>query len=63
MAATAQAQAVATKAVQRAGIDHTKATDDRAYLGRKPSFTRVQLGTVRNILAQAIGIAQIAKGT
>jgi putative DNA-invertase from lambdoid prophage Rac len=35
----------------------------RAYLGRKPSFTRAQLGTVRDILAQAIGIAQIAKGT
>jgi DNA invertase Pin-like site-specific DNA recombinase len=30
MAATAQAQAVATKAVQRAGIDRIKATDDRA---------------------------------
>lgn len=35
--ATAQAQAEATKATQRAGIEHAKANDGRAYLGRKPS--------------------------
>src|SRR5262249_4999429 len=40
MAATAQAQAEATKAAQRAGIEHAKQSGDRAYLGRKPSFTR-----------------------
>ena len=34
MAATAQAQAEATKAAQRAGIKHAKANDGRAYLGR-----------------------------
>ena len=34
------------------------------YLGRKPSFTRHQLDTVRDMLGQqAIGIAQIAKAT
>ncbi len=36
MSATAQAQAEATKAAQRAGIAHAKANDERAYLGRKP---------------------------
>ena len=33
MAATAQAQAEATKAAQRAGIEHAKLHGDRAYLG------------------------------
>jgi putative DNA-invertase from lambdoid prophage Rac len=46
-----------------AGIEHAKATDDRAYLGRRSRFTRAQLETVRDILAQAIGIAQITKAT
>ena len=64
MAAMSQAQAEATKAAQRAGIEHAKQTDDRAYLGRKPSYTRDQLNKVRNMLAEgAVGIAQVAKET
>ena len=64
MSATAQAQAEATKAAQRAGIEHARASDDRAYLGRKPSFTRDQLKQVRAMLGQqTVGIAQIAKET
>jgi putative DNA-invertase from lambdoid prophage Rac len=47
MAATAQAQAEATKAAQRAGIEHAKQNGERAYLGRKPSFTRQQFAAVR----------------
>jgi putative DNA-invertase from lambdoid prophage Rac len=62
MAATAQAQAEATKAAQRAGIEHAKQSEDRAYLGRKPSFSRDQFNNVRAMLAQgAVGIAQVAK--
>jgi DNA invertase Pin-like site-specific DNA recombinase len=62
--ATAQAQAEATKAAQRAGIEHAKAHGDRAYLGRKPSFTRAQFDQVRAMLGQeAVGIAMIAKET
>jgi DNA invertase Pin-like site-specific DNA recombinase len=38
MAAMAQAQAEATKAAQRAGIDHARAAADR-HRGRKPSYT------------------------
>ena len=61
MAATAQAQGEATKAAQRAGIAHAKQSDQRAYLGRKPSYTREQLVQVRAMLdQQAVGIAQIA---
>jgi putative DNA-invertase from lambdoid prophage Rac len=60
MAATAHAQAEATKAAQRAGIEHAKASDDRVYLGRKPSYTRKQLAQVQAMLGQ-YGIAAIAK--
>jgi putative DNA-invertase from lambdoid prophage Rac len=64
MAATAQAQAEATKAAQRAGIEHAKQNDERAYLGRKPSYTRDQLNKVRDMLRQeAASIAQIARET
>jgi putative DNA-invertase from lambdoid prophage Rac len=64
MSATAQAQAEATKAAQRAGIAHAKANNDRAYLGRKPSFTRDQLNKVQAMLGQqTAGTAQIAKET
>ena len=61
MAATAQAQAEATKAAQRAGIEHAMQSGERKYLGRKPGFTRQQFRTVRDMLSQATGIAQIAK--
>jgi DNA invertase Pin-like site-specific DNA recombinase len=64
MAATAQAQAEATKAAQRAGIEHAKAKDGAAYLGRKPSYTRKQFMAVCHLLEQdAVGIARIAQET
>jgi putative DNA-invertase from lambdoid prophage Rac len=64
MAATAQAQAEATKAAQRAGIEHARQNEDRAYLGRKPSFSRDQFARVRDMLGQqSATIALIAKET
>jgi DNA invertase Pin-like site-specific DNA recombinase len=62
MAATAQAQAEATKAAQRAGIDHAKARGE-GYLGRKPSYTRAQLATVRDMLTLSASASAIAKAT
>jgi putative DNA-invertase from lambdoid prophage Rac len=62
MAATAQAQAEATKEAQRAGIDHAKANGE-GYRGRKPSYSREQLETVQNMLGQDANIIQIAKAT
>ncbi|EHP89947.1 MULTISPECIES: recombinase family protein [Methylobacteriaceae] len=62
MAATAQAQAEATKVTQRAGIDHAKGRAD-AYLGRKPTYSRTQLETVRNLLEQGAGPSAIAAAT
>jgi putative DNA-invertase from lambdoid prophage Rac len=64
MAATAQAQAEATKSAQKAGIAHAKArTEVTAYRGRKPSFTRKDLETVRAMLAQGAGVSAIARAT
>lgn len=63
MAASAQAQAEATKAAQAAGIEHARANGENAYRGRKPSFTRAQMAVVRDMLAQDAGISVIAKAT
>lgn len=63
MAATAQAQAEATKAAQRAGIEHRKAADDGAYRGRRPSFTRKQLDDVLAGKEMGLGVSEIAKDT
>lgn len=62
MAATAQAQAEATKEAQKAGIAHAKNQGDK-YLGRKPTFTRDQLNLVRDMLGHSIGISVIARAT
>lgn len=62
MAATAQAQAEATKEAQRAGIEHAKERED-AYLGRKPSYTRDQLGDVVARLGRGEPVLSIAKAT
>ena len=63
MAATAQAQAEATKEAQRAGIDHAEALGDRRYRGRKPSYSREQYVAARDLLARDAGIGAIAKET
>lgn len=63
MAATAQAQAEATKEAQKAGIASTRDKEPEKYRGRKPSFTRDQLATMRDLLAQGAGASVIAKAT
>lgn len=62
MAATAQAQAEATKEAQKAGIAHAKANGN-AYRGRKPSYTREQFEQVQAMLAADAGTTAIAKAT
>jgi len=62
IAATAEAQAEATKAARRVGIEHAKASGER-YKGRKPSFTREQFETVRDMLGLDEGVSIIAKAT
>src|SRR5215468_12268191 len=53
MAATAQAQAEATKSAQRAGIDHSRTVKPNAYLGRKPSYDRATFDGIRLALDSA----------
>jgi putative DNA-invertase from lambdoid prophage Rac len=62
MAASAQAQAEATKEAQKAGIAHAKGKED-LYRGRKPSFNRGQFETVVDLLGKSVGISEIAKST
>ena len=63
MAATAQAQAEATREAQKAGIAHAKTIGDGRYKGRKPSYTRDQFEAVQHMLSQEAGISVIAKET
>lgn len=63
MAAAAQAQAEATKEAQRAGIDYAKANSADRYKGRKPTYSRDQLGLVLDMLASGAGTSDIAKSS
>ena len=62
MAATAQAQAEATKEAQRAGIEAVKG-DPVVYRGRKPSFDQKALDMVRDMLTTGAGTTAIARAT
>ncbi len=62
MAATAQAQAEATKEAQRAGISAAK-DDPERYRGKKPSFDRRAFEAVRDQLALGAGTSEIARAT
>lgn len=62
MAATAQAQAEATKEAQIAGIDHARGRTD-AYRGRKPGFNREQLEQVLDLLGNGTGPSAISATT
>lgn len=61
MAATAQAQAEATKEAQMAGIAYAK--ENGAFKGRKPSYTRKQLEIVTAQLEANESIQSISKTT
>ena len=62
MAASAQAQAEATKEAQRAGIKAARLNGSR-YKGRKPSYTRAECQAVIDMAAQGSGASEIAKAT
>ena len=44
-----------------AGIEHARAAGERAYRGRKPSFSRAQMTAVRDLLGAGNPIASIAR--
>lgn len=60
MAATAQAQAEATKEAQKAGIAYAKGIPSK-YRGRKPSFTAEQIEAVLEQSSAGSGASEIAK--
>ncbi len=59
MAATAQAQAEATKEAQKAGIAAAREKIE-AYRGRKPSYDRAKLDEVSAMIGQGLGASAIA---
>jgi putative DNA-invertase from lambdoid prophage Rac len=63
MAATAQAQAEATKEAQKAGIAHRRETEPEKYRGRKPTFTREHVRAVVEMTAAGKGASEIAGAT
>jgi DNA invertase Pin-like site-specific DNA recombinase len=62
MAAIAEAQAIATKEAQRAGIAAAK-NDPRRYRGRKPSYSRTQFDEVVTLLNAGEGASAISMQT
>ncbi|MBX3598414.1 MAG: recombinase family protein [Rhizobiaceae bacterium] len=62
MAATAEAQAEATKAAQRAGIEARRG-DEMRYRGKKPSYNRETFEMVVGMLGNGAGASAVAKTT
>ena len=60
MAATAQAQAEATKEAQKAGIGAAR-SEPRKYRGRKPSYNKGMLDAVVGMLSTGKGTSEIAR--
>jgi len=63
MAALGEAQAEATKEAQRAGIEHAKASGERKYRGRKPSYDRAAFELVMQMLGAGAGPSAVAAAT
>jgi putative DNA-invertase from lambdoid prophage Rac len=64
MAATAQAQAEATKEAQRAGIAQAKANGEaHTYKGRKPSYSRKQFESAQAMLGKSASVGEVARST
>ena len=61
MSAMAEAQAVAMKEAQAAGIAHARETAPMKYKGRKPSFTAEQLMQIEQLSQQGVGNNEIAR--
>ena len=61
MSALAEAQAVAMKEAQAAGIAHAKANNDKTYRGRKPSYTEKQVHQIMELFDGGTGVNQIAR--
>ena len=61
MSAMAEAQALAMKEAQSAGIAHAKATKPDSYRGRKPSYTAAQVSLIMQRFNEGAGVNKIAR--
>ena len=61
MSAMAEAQALAMKEAQSAGIAHAKATKPNSYKGRKPSYTAAQVNLIMQKFNEGDGVNKIAR--
>ena len=61
MSAMAEAQALAMKEAQSAGIAHAKATKPDSYKGRKPSYTTAQVSLIMQKFKEGDGVNKIAR--
>jgi DNA invertase Pin-like site-specific DNA recombinase len=61
MSAMAEAQALAMKEAQSAGIAHAKATKPDSYKGRKPSYTAAQVSLIMQMFKEGDGVNKIAR--
>ena len=61
MSAMAEAQALAMKEAQSAGIAHAKATKPESYKGRKPSYTAAQVSLIIQKFKEGDGVNKIAR--
>ena len=61
MSAMAEAQALAMKEAQSAGIAHAKATKPDSYKGRKPSYTAAQVSLIMQRFNEGDGVNKIAR--
>ena len=59
--AKAEAQALAMKEAQSAGIAHAKATKPGSYKGRKPSYTAAQVSLIMQKFKEGDGVNKIAR--
>ena len=61
MSAMAEAQALAMKEAQSAGIAYAKATKPESYKGRKPSYTAAQVSLIMQKFKGGDGVNKIAR--
>ena len=61
MSSMAEAQALAMKEAQSAGIAHAKATRPDSYKGRKPSYTAAQVSLIMQKFNEGDGVNKIAR--
>lgn len=61
MAATAQAQAEATKEAQKAGIAYAQRTAPERWKGRKPSYDKTKMKMVLDALSVGSSVSEVAR--